>query len=95
MNVEAKCQSTGTATNNYTLGSINNLLTPLSYISSVENITVSSGGCDDEEADKNFLLLNENRSEKKASEKKPLSRPGRRTKGLTLTVNNSVRFSFS
>ena len=51
VNVEAKCQSTGTATNNYTLGSINNLLTPLSYISSVENITVSSGGCDDEEAD--------------------------------------------
>ena len=30
---------------------INNLITPLSYISKVENTTISSGGADDEEAD--------------------------------------------
>lgn len=49
--VEAICETPGIVGNNYIIGSINNLITPLSYISTVENITVSSGGADDEEAD--------------------------------------------
>lgn len=49
--VEAICETPGSIGNNYIIGSINNLITPLSYISNVENITVSSGGADDEEAD--------------------------------------------
>ena len=35
----------------YILGAINNLITPLSYISKVENVTVTGGGADDEEAE--------------------------------------------
>ena len=49
--VAAVCQTSGAGANNYVLGAINNLITPLSYISRVENITVSGGGADDEEAD--------------------------------------------
>ena len=49
--VEAVCETAGVVGNNYIIGSINNLVTPLSYISSVENITISSGGADDENAD--------------------------------------------
>lgn len=49
--VKATCETAGSGANNYILGSINNLITPLSYISTVENITISSGGADDEEAD--------------------------------------------
>lgn len=49
--VEAICETPGIVGNNYIIGSINNLITPLSYISTVENITVSSGGADDEDAD--------------------------------------------
>lgn len=49
--VEAICETPGIVGNNYIIGSINNLITPLSYISTVENITISSGGADDEEAD--------------------------------------------
>ncbi len=48
---EAICETPGIVGNNYIIGSINNLITPLSYISTVENITVSSGGADDEDAD--------------------------------------------
>ena len=51
VSVDAICETPGSASNNYTLGSINNLITPLDYISTVENTTVSSGGVDDEEAD--------------------------------------------
>ena len=51
VSVDAICETPGSASNNYTLGSINNLITPLDYISTVENTTVSSGGADDEEAD--------------------------------------------
>ena len=51
VSVKAECESTGIGANNYTLGSINNLITPLSYISKVENITVSGGGADDEQAE--------------------------------------------
>ena len=49
--VKAVCETSGATANNYTVGSINNLITPLSYISKVENIDVSSGGADDENAD--------------------------------------------
>lgn len=48
---EAICETPGIVGNNYIIGSINNLITPLSYISTVENIVISSGGADDEEAD--------------------------------------------
>jgi len=51
VSVDAKCQTAGAGGNNYILGSINNLITPLSYISNVENTTISAGGADDEEAD--------------------------------------------
>lgn len=51
VSAEAICETPGAAANNYIIGSINNLITPISYISTVENITVSSGGADDEEAD--------------------------------------------
>ncbi len=50
-NVQAICETAGAGANNYILGSINNLITPLSYISTVENTTISAGGADDEEAD--------------------------------------------
>lgn len=49
--VKSVCETSGATANNYAIGSINNLITPLSYISKVENIDVSSGGADDEEAD--------------------------------------------
>lgn len=48
---EAICETAGIIGNNYIAGSINNLIMPLSYISTVENITISSGGADDEEAE--------------------------------------------
>ena len=49
--VKSVCETSGATANNYAIGTINNLITPLSYISKVENIDVSSGGADDEEAD--------------------------------------------
>ena len=48
---EASCETPGSASNNYIIGSINNLITPLSYINEAENITISAGGADDEEAE--------------------------------------------
>ena len=48
---EASCETPGSASNNYIIGSINNLITPLSYISEVENVTISAGGADEEEAE--------------------------------------------
>lgn len=48
---EASCETPGSASNNYIIGSINNLITPLSYISEAENVTISAGGADDEEAE--------------------------------------------
>ncbi len=51
VSAEAICETPGIVGNNYIIGSINNLITPLSYISTVENITISSGGADDEAAD--------------------------------------------
>ena len=51
VSVKATCEAVGTTANNYSIGSINNLITPLKYITKVENITISSGGADDENAD--------------------------------------------
>lgn len=51
VDIESVSQTAGVAANNYTLKSINDLITPLSYISAVENITVSSGGADDEDVE--------------------------------------------
>ena len=51
VSVKATCEAVGTTANNYSIGSINNLITPLQYITKVENITISSGGADDENAD--------------------------------------------
>lgn len=49
--ISATCETAGAASNNYITGSINNLISPISYVSTVENTTISSGGADDEEAD--------------------------------------------
>ncbi len=49
--VNAICQTNGIGGNSYKVGTITNLLTPLKYVSAVENITVSSGGADDEDAE--------------------------------------------
>ncbi len=49
--VEANCETVGVVGNNYKIGSINNLISPINYISTVENITISSGGADDEDAE--------------------------------------------
>ena len=51
VSVDAICETSGSESNNYSIGSINNLITPLSYISKVENISVSNGGCDDEDVE--------------------------------------------
>lgn len=51
VDVEALSETPGSIGNNYTKGSINNLITPLSYISEVSNITVSLGGADDEDVE--------------------------------------------
>lgn len=51
VSVKATCETVGTTANNYSIGSINNLITPLKYITKVENTTISSGGADDENAD--------------------------------------------
>lgn len=51
VSAEASCETPGSAANNYIIGSINNLITPLGYISDVENTTISAGGADDEEAE--------------------------------------------
>lgn len=48
---DAVCEIPGSAANNYIIGAINNLVSPLGYISKVENVTISSGGSDDESAD--------------------------------------------
>ena len=49
--IESQCETSGIAANNYSIGSINNLITPLGYITAISNTTISSGGADDEEAD--------------------------------------------
>ena len=49
--IKATCETSGIDSNNYSIVSINNLITPLSYISKVENITISDDGANDEDAD--------------------------------------------
>lgn len=48
VDVEAVCQTPGISGNDYSIKSINNLITPLSYIANIENTVVSYGGADDE-----------------------------------------------
>ena len=48
VDVKASCETKGATSNNYAIGSINNLLTPLSFVTDVANISISSGGVDDE-----------------------------------------------
>lgn len=47
--VSGTCKTTGTETNNYEIGSVNNLLTPLDYIESVYNTKITYGGTDEED----------------------------------------------
>jgi phage-related baseplate assembly protein len=49
--VKATCTTAGDATNGYAIDSITNLLTPLGYVVTVANTTVTSGGQDEESAD--------------------------------------------
>ena len=51
VDIEAVCETPGSSSNNYKTGTINNLITPLSYIENIKNITITSGGADDEDAD--------------------------------------------
>ena len=51
VDVRGICKTAGATANRYISGSINNLLSPLSQEVSVENITTSDGGVDDEDAD--------------------------------------------
>ena len=46
--VEGSCTQTGLGANNYDIGKINNLLTPLDYVENIYNTTVSYGGAEDE-----------------------------------------------
>jgi len=49
--VEGICTTAGTLTNGYAIGSITNLMNPLGYVITVKNITVTSGGQEEESAD--------------------------------------------
>lgn len=49
--VEGVCKIAGAASNNYIAGSINNLLSPLDYEITIENISTSGGGADDEDVE--------------------------------------------
>ena len=49
--IDAVCTTAGAATNGYALNSITNLITPLGYVLTVQNITITSGGQDEESAD--------------------------------------------
>ena len=49
--VKATCTTAGNDTNDYEINSITNLLTPLGYVVTVTNTTVTSGGQDEESAD--------------------------------------------
>ena len=48
---KASCETDGASSNNYSIGSINNLITPIGYITEVSNISISSGGVDDEDVE--------------------------------------------
>jgi phage-related baseplate assembly protein len=49
--IQAICATAGAATNGYALNSITNLITPLGYVLTVQNTTITSGGQDEESAD--------------------------------------------
>ena len=49
--VMASAETAGTGANNYAIGTITDLLSPLSYIDSIINITATSGGVDEETDD--------------------------------------------
>ncbi len=49
--INARCKETGTAGNGYGLGELNILVDPIPFVAGVENITVSSGGSDEENDD--------------------------------------------
>ncbi len=49
--VTGSCTVTGADSNNYAIGKINNLLTPLDYIDNAYNIQVSYGGANDEDVE--------------------------------------------
>ena len=48
---DAICTTAGIETNGYAIASITNLITPLGYVITVQNTTVTSGGQDEESAD--------------------------------------------
>lgn len=49
--IYAICTTAGAATNGYAINSITNLITPLGYVLTVRNTTITSGGQDEESAD--------------------------------------------
>lgn len=49
--IQAICTTAGAATNAYAINSITNLITPLGYVLTVQNTTITSGGQDEESAD--------------------------------------------
>ena len=49
--VYASCATAGALSNGYALTSITNLINPIGYVLTVKNITVTSGGQDEESAD--------------------------------------------
>ena len=51
VDVSGTCETKGLAANNYEVGSINNLLTPLDFIDNVYNTKISFGGADDEDVE--------------------------------------------
>jgi phage-related baseplate assembly protein len=51
VDVEAECTEAGTKGNDYLPGQINRLVDPLPWVQSVENITISEGGADEESHD--------------------------------------------
>ena len=49
--VNAECETACADANGYLVGQVNNLITPLSYISNAENITITSGGANEEDVE--------------------------------------------
>jgi len=52
VDVNAVCESAGSASNGYIAGEINNILSPIPYVAKAENISVSLGGADEESDDR-------------------------------------------
>jgi len=51
VSITATCQAVGTSGNDYAIGTINTILDPYAYISSVTNIDITAGGSDEESDD--------------------------------------------